>query len=161
MKLPAIAGCDVRRNFYHAAGQPSSPLAPPMRDSSICDHNSPVHIVLFIFRPQLNPAMPHDSDTRSNLVVFAFVLLLLQARIPGFAQSDPTAFRPDPTLDIVTPTLESAVHTPLPEQYIWSGDKGDAGETTFLYFRKTLCAESCSESRDALRRGRQLGHGLP
>jgi hypothetical protein len=82
--------------------------------------------------------MPHDSDARNDLVVFAFVLLLLQAPIPGFAQSDRTAFRPDPTLDIATPTLESAVHTPLPEQYIWSGEKGDAGETTFLYFRKTF-----------------------
>lgn len=86
--------------------------------------------------------MPHDSDARNDLVLFAFVLLLLQAPIPGFAQSDRTAFRPDPTLDIATPTLESAVHTPLPEQYIWSGEKGDAGETTFLYFRKTFALKA-------------------
>ena len=97
--------------------------------------------------------MPHDSDTRNYLVVFAVVLLLLQAPIPGFAQSDRgtlteadevagQTFRLDPTLDIATPTLESAVHTPLPEQYIWSGETGDAGETTFLYFRKTFALKA-------------------
>jgi hypothetical protein len=87
--------------------------------------------------------MPHDSKTRNYLVGFAVVLLLLQAQTPGFAQSDHGIFHVDPihldpTLDIAKPSLESTLHTPLPEQYIWSDQKGDAGESTFLYFRKTF-----------------------
>lgn len=105
--------------------------------------------------------MPHDSDARNHLVVFAFVLLLLQAPIPGFAQSDRSAFRPDPTLDIATPMLESAVHTPLPEQYIWSGEKGDAGETTFLYFRKTFALKAAPRVATLYAAGPQLDDGLP
>jgi hypothetical protein len=94
--------------------------------------------------------MPHDSDKRKYLVGFTVVLLLLQAHAPGFAQSDHGTLNRgwtevagqtvhlDPTLDISTPTLESAVHAPLPEEYIWSGQPGDEGESTFLYFRKSF-----------------------
>jgi len=56
----------------------------------------------------------------------------------AFAQSRGEPSRPDPTLDILAPTLESTLHTPLPEQYIWSAEAGDTNATTYLYFRKTF-----------------------
>jgi hypothetical protein len=83
-------------------------------------------------------------------VGFALILLILHAPAPGFAQSDRGTLNRgwtevagqtvhlDPTLDISTPALESAVHAPLPEEYIWSGQPGDEGESTFLYFRKSF-----------------------
>jgi hypothetical protein len=46
--------------------------------------------------------------------------------------------RLDPTLDILTPTLESTLHTPLPEQYIWARDTGDTSGSAFLYYRKSF-----------------------
>jgi hypothetical protein len=68
----------------------------------------------------------------------AAVLLVLQAHSVGFAESHLESARLDPTLDISVPTLESTIHTPLPEQYIWSSQAGDVGESTFLYFRKSF-----------------------
>jgi hypothetical protein len=44
----------------------------------------------------------------------------------------------DPTLDIAAPTLESSVHTPLPEQYIWSSQPGSTSEGVFNCLRKTF-----------------------
>jgi len=82
--------------------------------------------------------MPHDSGARNYYVGFAVVLLVLQTPLLGFAQSDRQTFHLDPTLDIAEPKLESTLHTPLPEQFIWSGQPGDEGESTFLYFRKSF-----------------------
>jgi hypothetical protein len=82
--------------------------------------------------------MPDDSVTCRYYIGLAVVLLVLQAPILGFAQSHGQTSHLDPTLDIATPTLESTLHTALPEQYVWSGQAGDAGETTFLQFRKTF-----------------------
>ena len=67
----------------------------------------------------------------------AGVLLLLVQGV-AFAQSHREPSRLDPTLDIATPTLESRIHAPLPEQYIWTGQPGHEGESTFLYFRKSF-----------------------
>jgi hypothetical protein len=72
---------------------------------------------------------------------FIFAFLILQARGVSLAQSHGAA-RLDPTLEIATPVLESTTHSPLPEQYIWSDHPGDAGETTFLYFRKSFALKS-------------------
>jgi len=44
----------------------------------------------------------------------------------------------DPTLDVATPTLESGVHTPLPEQYIWSSQPGSTSEGVFSCLRKSF-----------------------
>jgi hypothetical protein len=44
----------------------------------------------------------------------------------------------DPTLDIAAPVLESSVHTPLPEQYIWSSQPGSTSEGVFNCLRKTF-----------------------
>jgi hypothetical protein len=44
----------------------------------------------------------------------------------------------DPTLDIASPTLESSVHTPLPEQYIWSSQPGSTSEGAYNCLRKTF-----------------------
>jgi len=44
----------------------------------------------------------------------------------------------DPTLDIAAPTLQSSVHTPLPEQYIWSSQPGSTSEGVFNCLRKTF-----------------------
>jgi hypothetical protein len=68
----------------------------------------------------------------------AVVLLVLQAHGLALAQSHSGAARLDPTLDIPKPTLESTLHTPLPEQYIWSAQPEEKSANTYLYFRKTL-----------------------
>jgi hypothetical protein len=44
----------------------------------------------------------------------------------------------DPTLDIAAPMLESSVHTPLPEQYIWSAQPGSTSEGVFNCLRKSF-----------------------
>jgi hypothetical protein len=44
----------------------------------------------------------------------------------------------DPTLDIAAPALESGVHTPLPEQYIWSSQPGSTSEGVFNCLRKSF-----------------------
>ena len=44
----------------------------------------------------------------------------------------------DPTLDIAKPRLESSVHTPLPEQYIWSALPGSMGEGVYNCLRKSF-----------------------
>jgi len=83
-----------------------------------------------------------SNSVRDRGCLGLFILcLLLPAPVAGFAQGQPEATRPesvrlDPTLDIATPTLESAIHTPLPEQYIWSDQKGSAEEGVYLSFRK-------------------------
>lgn len=82
--------------------------------------------------------MSHSSQTRKFCFSIAFVLLMLKANLPASAQNDPQTSSIDPTIGIDKPALESTLHTPLPEQYIWGGEKGDSGETTFLYFRKTF-----------------------
>jgi len=94
---------------------------------------SPRPIPLRVFAPPLSRAV-----SRGGFVSLVALGLVLQTHIVAFAQRQNEPSRLDPTLDIAAPTLESAVHTPLPEQYIWSGQKGDAGETTFLYFRKSF-----------------------
>jgi hypothetical protein len=68
----------------------------------------------------------------------AVVLLVLQAPALDFAQGRRESPPLDPTLNISSPTLESSIHTPLPEQYIWTGQPGHEGESTFLYFRKSF-----------------------
>jgi len=71
-----------------------------------------------------------------------FILwLLLQAPVGAFAQRQTEATRPEPfprdaTLDIAKPTLESALHTPLNEQYIWSPQPGSTSEGIFICLRK-------------------------
>jgi hypothetical protein len=75
---------------------------------------------------------------RNRCLGAAVVLLVLQAHNLAFAQSGHGPVRLDPTLDISVPTLESAIHAPLPEQYIWSGQPGGEGEGVFLYFRKSF-----------------------
>ncbi len=44
----------------------------------------------------------------------------------------------DPTLAIATPRLESSVHTPLPEQYIWSAIPGSTSEGVYSCLRKSF-----------------------
>jgi len=71
------------------------------------------------------------------------IWLLLRAPVAGLAQSRPEATRPesvglDPTLDITSPRLESALHTPLPEQYIWSSQPGSTSEGIFNCLRKSF-----------------------
>jgi alpha-L-rhamnosidase len=53
--------------------------------------------------------------------VFELGLALGLVFLPGaaFAQSNQTADAVDPTADIAHPVLESTLHKPLPEQYIW------------------------------------------
>lgn len=79
----------------------------------------------------------HDSGARRGCVSLVALWLVLQAHLLGFAQSRQEPVRLDPTLDILTPTLESTLHTALPEQYIWGGQTGDTSGTAYLYFRKT------------------------
>ncbi|MGO8787774.1 MAG: alpha-L-rhamnosidase C-terminal domain-containing protein [Terriglobia bacterium] len=82
--------------------------------------------------------MPHGSDTRRSYAGLAVILLALQAHILSFAEGRNEPGFLDPTLDISTPTLESTLHAPLPEQYIWGSQPGDPSGSTFLYFRKSF-----------------------
>jgi len=91
----------------------------------------------------LNPrasqcAARSESGPRKRHIGLLVVLLVLQAHILGFAQGKPQSARLDPTLDIPLPTLESGIHTPLPEQYIWSGKPGSTEQGVFLSFRKSF-----------------------
>jgi len=92
--------------------------------------------VAFPFRPTPRPFI--SSRAQKGWASLAVLLLVLQAHTVGFGQSHYKLIPIDPTLDIPTPTLESTIHTPLPEQYIWSGQPGDAGASSFLYFRKSF-----------------------
>jgi hypothetical protein len=73
-----------------------------------------------------------------NSFSLVVALLVLHAHSVAFAQSWYGSARLHPTLDISMPTLESSLHTPLPEQYIWSRQTGDVGGSTFLYFQKSF-----------------------
>src|SRR5208337_3186051 len=80
------------------------------------------------------------SSYSASLVALWFVL---EAPVLGFAQSHPEGTHPeaiplDPTLDISAPMLESSVHTPLPEQYIWSALPGSTGEGVYNCLRKSF-----------------------
>ena len=77
------------------------------------------------------------SVARKGCVSLVALWLVLQAHLVGFAQSHHESVRLDSTLDILTPTLESTLHTALPEQYIWGGQAGDTSGTAYYYFRKT------------------------
>jgi hypothetical protein len=77
------------------------------------------------------------SVARKGCASLVVLWLVLQADILGLAQSHHESGHLDPTLDILTPTLESTLHTPLPEQYIWGAQTGDTSGTAYLYFRKT------------------------
>ena len=77
-----------------------------------------------------------NSVAGKGCVSLAALWLVLQAHLLGFAQSHYEPGRLDPTLDILTPTLESTLHTALPEQYIWGSQTGDTSGTAYLYFRK-------------------------
>ena len=78
-----------------------------------------------------------NSGGRKGCVSLVALWLVLQAHLLGFAQSHHESGRLDSTLDILTPTLESTLHTALPEQYIWGAQTGDTSGTAYLYFRKT------------------------
>ena len=78
-----------------------------------------------------------NSGARQGCGTLVAIWLLLQVSILGFAQSHHAQGRLDPTLDISTPTLESTLHAPLPEQYIWGSEDGDASGSVFLYYRKS------------------------
>jgi alpha-L-rhamnosidase len=39
----------------------------------------------------------------------------------------------DPTHDVTKPVMESSVHTPLPEEYIWTANDAEAKDGTLLY----------------------------
>jgi hypothetical protein len=73
-----------------------------------------------------------------NWIILLGFWLALQAPLLGFAQNSPESSRLDPTLDILSPALESTLHTALPEQYIWARDTGDTSGSAFLYFRKSF-----------------------
>ena len=78
-----------------------------------------------------------NSVARKGCVSLVALWLVLQAHLVGFAQSHHESGRLDPTLDILTPTLESTLHTALPEQYIWGSQTGDTSGSAFLYYRKS------------------------
>ena len=79
----------------------------------------------------------HDSVSRKGLFRLAALWLVLQTPTLGFAQSHHESGHLDPTLDILAPTLESTLHTPLPEEYIWGPKKGDTKGSAFLFYRKS------------------------
>jgi len=89
-------------------------------------------------------ARPLRNSVQGKGCLGLFILwLLLQAPVAGLAQRQPEAtrpesFPPDPTLDIAKPTLESALHTPLTEQYIWSSQPGSTSEGIFNCLRKSF-----------------------
>ena len=90
--------------------------------------------------PHLLRMIPHTArawQTPKLCVSLSALWLVLQGHSVGFGQSGMLPVRLDPTLDISTPTLESTLHTPLPEQYIWSAQPEEKSGTTYLYFRKT------------------------
>jgi hypothetical protein len=97
---------------------------------------SPSCPAAFPLRAMARPSS--SSGTQKGCASLVALWLVLQAHSLGFAQGHPESARLDPTLDIPVPTLESAVHKPLPEQYIWSGQPGSAGEGVYLSFRKSF-----------------------
>ncbi|MBZ5536658.1 MAG: alpha-L-rhamnosidase [Acidobacteriia bacterium] len=81
----------------------------------------------------------HRFERRKHVVGFVVVLFALQ--LQGFTLAHGRgdgSDHLDPTWDISSPTLESSLHAPLPEQYIWKSEISDAGRTEFLYFRKSF-----------------------
>jgi len=78
-----------------------------------------------------------SSRVLKGCVSLAALWLILQATVPGFAENPHESGHLDPTLDILTPTLESTTHTPLPEQYVWGPKKGDTKGDVFLFYRKS------------------------
>ena len=87
------------------------------------------------FRAMASPL--RNWVARNGCVSLVALWLVLQPHLLGIAQSHHEPSRLDPTLDILTPTLESTLHTPLPEQYIWGSQTGDTSGSGYLYFRKT------------------------
>jgi alpha-L-rhamnosidase len=79
-----------------------------------------------------------------GLRVLAYVLALVVFGMPAIAQMGDPSVGPtkisnenlDPTRDIKSPVLESTIHEPLPEQYIWT--KGSEKDPAPHYFRRTF-----------------------
>lgn len=82
---------------------------------------------------------------RPRFAALALGCLLCAATVPAWAQSRPTPTPLDLTADIDHPVLESAVHKPLPEQFIWlpaaGGTEQKAGDAA-RYFRMTFPLDS-------------------
>lgn len=85
---------------------------------------------------------------RNALIVLVLGLTLAFAASPGaaFAQSNQSAGVVDPTADIAHAVLESTLHKPLPEQYIWLTSPEGTPERDDLamprYFRYHFRVES-------------------
>ncbi len=86
------------------------------------------------------PVMAHplsNSRVPKGCVSLAALWLILQAPFLGLAENPHESGHLDPTLDILTPTLESTIHTPLPEQYVWGPNKGGTKGDVFFFYRKS------------------------
>jgi hypothetical protein len=70
---------------------------------------------------------------------FLLFISLIAAGVPAaFAQQHYLPVRLDLTADIGSPRLESAVHHPLPEEYIWAPGTKDSDWDHTFYFRRTF-----------------------
>lgn len=75
--------------------------------------------------------------SRQRRILPLITVLALSAAV-GAAQDRYLPEKLDLTGDIATPRLESALHHPLPEQYIWAPGAGDEDSAKTLYFRDTF-----------------------
>lgn len=80
----------------------------------------------------------HFLESRKYIIGLVVVLFVLQSQgfTPAYGLHGSDHL--DPTWDISTPKLESSLHTPLPEQYIWESEKSDAPRIGSLYLRKSF-----------------------
>jgi hypothetical protein len=76
--------------------------------------------------------------TSSHYALIIALCLIPQTLVKDVPKNPAQPTPLDPTLDIAAPMLESSVHTPLPEQYIWSSQPGSTSEGVFNCLRKTF-----------------------
>jgi len=72
---------------------------------------------------------------RGKLVAFGLFLAVAPLLT---AQQQYLPVELDPTADIKSPQLESSLHRPLPEQYIWAGGTRESDWDMVLYFRRAF-----------------------
>ncbi len=76
--------------------------------------------------------------TISHYALIIALCLIPQTLVKDVPKNPAQPVPLDPTLEIAAPVLESSVHTPLPEQYIWSSQPGSTSEGVFNCLRKTF-----------------------